>query len=161
MRLFIFPILPLIVLSYAFSLSISALNEHFDTSPPQTLHGTVIGKSTRYNPWPINVLAAQIDGNRQIPVDVLKETSDKLPIASPVEIVAKRGLFGKTWYQDKAFYESLGDTRLFQGSVHAALFAFLLFCCFRVARRRFQTSTALGVTLGCVVIASSYFALAP
>ena len=160
MRAKILLVLVLVIVSYALALSISMLNEHLDRSPPRHVTATVVTKSTRYNPFPIDVLGVRLEDGSRANVAVLKETWDRSKIDSKLDLVEKQGLLGKTWYQDKAFYESLESGRVFQGAIHIGLSVLFMFFCFRCTRRLFSARIAILTTVVSAIIAFCYFAAA-
>jgi hypothetical protein len=160
MRVKILLLPALIIVWYALALSISMLNEHFDRSPPRNITATVGTKFTRYNPFRVDMLGVRLEDGSHANVAVLKETSDKIGIDSQIDLVEKRGFLRKTWYQDKAFYDSLESGRFFQGAIHIVLSVLLMYFCFRIARRVFPTRIAALITIASVIIAFFYFEVA-
>ena len=135
---------------YGLTLFFAMLNQHFDHHTAHVVAGVVDSRFERRNPLPISVIGVRLASGRHVNVDVLPETWNTLNIGSPVEIVQMPGALGKTWYQDKPFFESLEGSRTFQGCVHIGLALIYLSVMFLLCRHVFKFRAAILIMLALV-----------
>lgn len=110
-----------IVATYAFAITLSMLNEHFDSSLPETIETNVVSQHTRYIPLPVRVATVEDSQGQTYRVDILPALAFSLNQGDSLSIVKKRGLLGKAWLQDEERYDSLQSSRRVRGLVWIAV----------------------------------------
>jgi hypothetical protein len=143
---------------YAIALSIQSVNEFFDRSSPTVEKTTVVQKFTRYNPFPISVISVRNLEGAEYNVEVSDDLAAKLASGATMNVVRKKGFFGKEWVQDQEFYEYLNGTRTIQGFIYVAMASIIAAFWLFVARKRFKSLlAAMGSLLGAGAIAAGAY----
>jgi len=121
----------IVVFIFGLARALSVLNEYYGSSNAEIQLFEVVGKRTRFVLIPVSVLDLKAKDGGLHKIEVLSELFGKTKVGDKIEVALSHGALGRDWLQDRAFYESLKQTRQLSGFIYIVLFILLSFFCYK------------------------------